>query len=499
MSVAAARPTPATGSRRAINAGPWRLEARRDLRAGLAGCHPRHNMSFTLDDLAASTGGRLVHADAGLVLDRLVTDSREAGKGALFVALAGEEMDGHRFIDVALRNGASALLVRDAPAGVSVPTVVVADTTEALVGFTRGRLSAHHVQVVGVTGSAGKTTTKEMMASVLARAHGVLRGDNRNTYTGLAMNLAQLQPDHDVFVGEYGMDALGQIAFLARMAPPDVAVVLNVGLAHVGLLGSIEAVAQAKRELVEAVGPTGVAVLNADDPRVAAMASACRGRVVYFGVDTPAASIDYSGAGIELRGLAGSSFTLRTPDGSARVDLAIPGRHAVSNAVASAAVAHLLGVTLEDTAAALGEFRPVGGRLNLRPGRSGAIVIDDAYNASPGSMEASLQVLASEPGRTRIAVLGDMLELGDESAEAHRRVGRVAGRSADLLVALGDCAPLVIEGAREVGMAPEQIVYAEDVDVAVARIEPRLGGAVVLVKASRGMALDRVVDRLVLE
>ena len=497
MSLLLGPPAQAPGRWRPINVAPWRLAPPRDLRTGGAGCHPRHNMSFTLAELAESTGGRLVDAPGEVILDRLVTDSRQAGPGALFVALTGEAMDGHQFIDVAVRNGASALLCRQAPEGLSVPRVIVDDTTEALVGFSRGRLAAHHVQVVGVTGSAGKTTTKEMLASVLARAHSVLRGDNRNTYTGLAMNLAQLGAGHDVFVGEYGMDARGQIAFLARMAPPDVAVVLNVGLAHVGLLGSIEAVAEAKRELVEALTPKGVAVLNADDPRVAAMASATRGRVVYFGVDTPADSIDYSGSGVELNGLAGSSFTLRTPDGSARVQLAIPGRHAVSNAVASAAVAHLLGVTLEDTVAALAEFRPVGGRLNLRPGREGAIVVDDAYNASPGSMEASLQVLASEPGRTRIAVLGDMLELGDAAVEAHRQVGLTAGRSADLLVVLGEFAPTVIAAAREAGMSPEQTLHAEDVDAAVARVEERLPGAVVLVKASRGLALDRVVERLV--
>ena len=454
-------------------------------------------MTFTLRDLASDTGGRLVDATSEVVLDRLVTDSREAGPGALFVALAGDAMDGHDFIDIAVRNGASALLCRNAPAGVTLPRVLVDNTTEALVGFARGRLAAHHVQVVGVTGSAGKTTTKEMLASLLERAHKVLRGDNRNTYTGLAMNLAQLGPAHDVFVGEYGMDALGQIAFLGRMAPPDVAVVLNVGLAHVGLLGSIDAIAAAKRELVEAVSPAGVAVLNADDHRVASMASACRGRVVYFGVETPSGSIDYSAAGVELLGLAGSTFTLHTPDGAAPVRLAIPGRHAVGNAVAAAAAAHLLGVSLDDIVAALGEVRPVGGRLNLRPGREGSIVIDDAYNASPGSMEASLQVLASEPGRTRIAVLGDMLELGEESAAAHRAVGRAAARSADLLVALGSHGALVIEAAREAGMAAGQAILAEDVDAAVARVDASLGGAVVLVKASRGMALDRVVDRLV--
>jgi UDP-N-acetylmuramoyl-tripeptide--D-alanyl-D-alanine ligase len=468
-----------------------------DLHNGLTGCQPRRHMGFTLGELAASTHGELLDGDPGLRLDRLVTDSRDAGPGALFVALTGEAMDGHEFIEVAVRQGASALLCRAVPPGVSTARVLVPDTTEALVGFGRGRLAETRVRVVAVTGSAGKTTTKEMVASVLSRAHSVLRGDNRNTYTGLAMNLAELDPGRDVFVGEYGMDGLGQIAFLARIAPPDVALVLNVGLAHVGLLGSIEAVARAKRELVEAVPSDGVALLNADDPRVTAMAGVCRGNVVYFGVDSKAATVDYRADDVELRGLAGSTFTLRTPEGDAAIVLAVPGRHAVSNAVAAAGAGHLLGVSLEDTAAALRDFRPVSGRLNLRSGRRGATIIDDAYNASPGSMEASLQVLASEPGRTRIAVLGDMLELGDETAEAHLQLGRAAGSSADLLVVLGDCAETVLEGARGAGMAAEDMIHAADVDAAVESVEARLEGAVVLVKASRGMALDRVVERLV--
>ncbi|MFN2463627.1 MAG: UDP-N-acetylmuramoyl-tripeptide--D-alanyl-D-alanine ligase [Candidatus Dormibacteria bacterium] len=470
-----------------------------DLRYPALGCHPRQDMPFSVAHLASSTGGRVTGAASHPVLDRLVTDSREAGPGAVFVALVGEQMDGHDFIDVALERGASALLCRDAPPDPAVPCVVVPDTTEALVGFARAQLTANRVQVVAVTGSAGKTTTKEMVASVLAMRYSVLRGDNRNTYTGLAMNLAQLEPTHDVFVGEYGMDGLGQIAFLARMAPPDIALVLNVGLAHVGLLGSIEAIARAKRELVEAVGVDGIALLNADDQRVTAMASACRGRVLFFGTEDARASNDFSASRIELRGLGGSSFSLRTPAGEATVRLAVPGHHAVSNAVAAAGVAHLVGVGLDATVEALESFRPVSGRLNLRPGRRGAVIVDDAYNASPGSMDASLQVLASEPGRTRIAVLGDMLELGDEAPEAHRAVGRAAGSSADLLVALGDHAGLVVAAAREAGMPTEAAHTAADVDAAIELIAPHLEGAVVLVKASRGMALDRVVERLVSE
>ena len=472
------------------------------LRRGVAGCHPTEHMTFTLGEVARATGGELLDCPPGdVVLDRLVTDSRQAGQGALFVALAGEATDGHRFLPEVVAAGTSALLCRDAPAGTTTPRVLVPDTREALVGFSRARLAAVGATVVGVTGSAGKTTTKEMIAAVLARGLPVHKTEgNLNTYTGFPMSLAHIEARHRAFVAEYGMSALGEIAFLARMAPPDIAVVLNVGMAHVGMLGSIEKVAEAKRELVEALDEHGTAVLNRDDPRVVAMAAACRGRVIYYGVGPDGATgprAQYRATDVRLGGLGGTAFTLVTPSGSVEVQVGVPGEHTVSNAVAAAAVGDLMGVAPAEVAAALAEFRPIGGRMNLRPGREGATVIDDAYNASPGSMEASLQVLGSEPGRARIAVLGDMLELGDESVAAHREVGRVAAACADLLVALGDYAADVVQGARDAGMPADRALVAPDVEAAVAAVEPRLPGAVVLVKASRGMALDRVVDRLV--
>jgi UDP-N-acetylmuramoyl-tripeptide--D-alanyl-D-alanine ligase len=473
-----------------------------DVRIGIADWHPSQEMSFTLAELARATGGRLVDApNPEVLLDRLVTDSRQAGPGAVFVALVGEAMDGHEFIPVAAEAGASALLCRDAPAGITTPRVIVPDTREALVAFSRARLSANGVKVVGVTGSAGKTTTKEMIAAVLEQGLQVLKTEgNLNTYTGLPMALAGLQPSHQVFVAEYGMSALGEIAFLARMAPPDIAVVLNVGMAHVGMLGSIEQVAVAKRELVEALGPDGTALLNADDSRVTAMAGAVRGSVRYFGVadgTTAPAGVEFYASDVRIGGLGGTTLTLHVPGASIEVSLRVPGAHTVSNAVAAAAVGHLLGVPLDRIAGALAAFQPVGGRMNLRPGRQGSMVIDDAYNASPGSVEASLQVLGSEPGRYRIAVLGDMLELGKEAPAAHRRVGAAAAASADLLVAIGEFAGDVVAGAREAGMAADSAVTVAGIDEAVRLVEARLAGALVLVKASRGMELDRVVDRLV--
>jgi UDP-N-acetylmuramoyl-tripeptide--D-alanyl-D-alanine ligase len=455
-------------------------------------------MSFRLFELAEATGGRLIGADADIALERLVIDSRQATPGSLFVALVGETTDGHRFLAQAVEAGTSAVLCQSAPPELAVPRVEVEDTREALVSFTRHQLQRQDCTVVAVTGSVGKTSTKEMVAAVLGRRFEVLKTEgNLNTYTGLPMTVAGLEPRHQVFVAEYAMSALGEIAFLARMAPPDVAIVLNVGLSHVGLLGDIDAIARAKRELVEALGSDGTAILNADDPRVMEMALASAGRVVTFGHERTQKPADVRAEKIELRGLEGSTFTLALPSQErVQVELQVPGLHAISNALAAAAAGHVLGVATADIVAALGAAGAVGGRGMLRHGRLGSTIIDDAYNASPSSMAAALQVLLAETNRPRIAVLGEMLELGDQAVEAHRKVGRQAAR-ADLLVAIGEHADDLVEGATEAGLRVDRALVADGPEAAVAAMEPHLKGAVVLVKASRGVALEQVVDRLV--
>ncbi|HEV3232048.1 MAG TPA: UDP-N-acetylmuramoyl-tripeptide--D-alanyl-D-alanine ligase [Candidatus Dormibacteraeota bacterium] len=484
-------------------------------------------MSFTLAELVEATGGRLVGGPpGGLTLERLVTDSRQAAAGALFVALAGEATDGHRFVPEAIAAGASALLLAREQAGVEVPQVVVSDTRVALARFTRARLAAHRVRVVGVTGSVGKTSTKEMLAAVLGPRFVVLKTEgNLNTYTGFPITVAGLAPEHQVFVAEYAMSARGEIAFLCEMAPPEVGVVLNVGWSHAGMLGGIDAVAEAKRELVEALPAAGLAVLNADDPRVVAMASASAAPVVFYGLGEggapawgqepawdrppgPAGPARGSGPDatgrppavtaedVRLGGLAGTEMTLVTPSGRARLRLHVPGRHAVSNALAAAAVGDHFGISPEDTAGALEGFRPLPGRLVARAGREGSVILDDSYNASPASMEAALAVLLADPHRPRIAVLGDMLELGDATVEAHRSLGRAAA-GVDLLIAVGEHAGAIREGAVGEGMEPDRVFAVASREAAAEIVGPQLEGSIVLVKASRGVALEEVVSRLV--
>ncbi|MDP9326569.1 MAG: UDP-N-acetylmuramoyl-tripeptide--D-alanyl-D-alanine ligase [Candidatus Dormibacteraeota bacterium] len=459
-------------------------------------------MSFRLSDLVEATGGRLVGGDAAITLERLVTDSRQAGPGALFVALAGETTDGHAFIPTAAEAGATALLAESLPEGTEVPAVLVPDTKEALVDFTQHQLARQPIKVVGVTGSAGKTSTKEMIAAVLSRRYEVLKTEgNLNTYTGLPISVALLEPRHQVFVAEYAMSAPGEIALLSRMAPPDIAVVLNVGLAHAGMpgLGSVEAVAAAKRELVEALTADGTAVLNGDDPRVRAMASAAGGESLFFSAyaadDDGGHTPQVRAEGIRLRGLHGSDFELVLPSGRVPVRLQVPGEHAVSNALAAATTGYALEVPVADIAAALGAFAPVTGRMVLRRGRKGSTLIDDTYNASPAAVEAALAVLLAERDRPRLAVLGDMLELGDAAVEAHRRIGAAAA-GADLLVAVGAMSGEIRAGALEAGMPADSVAEAAVDDVA-ALVEPRLQDALVLVKGSRAVALETVVAALV--
>ena len=363
--------------------------------------------------------------------------------------------------------------------------VVVANTRQALGRFTRARLLSQRVKVVGVTGSAGKTTTKEMLAAVLQRRAKVLKTEgNLNTYTGLPMTLAHLEPGDEVFVAEYAMSAVGEIAELARMAPPDIAVVLNVGLAHVGLLGSIEAIAAAKTELVKSLTDGGTAVLNADDERVAAMARATRARVLTFGIEKAA---DVRAEGLVAHGVAGSDFELHLPGSPlASVRLSVPGSRAVSNALAAAAAGYVLGVPANDIVEALAGMSSLPGRMALRQGRSGSLIIDDTYNSSPAAARAALDVLLSEPGRRHLAVLGDMLELGDAGArELHREVGRGAA-GVDLLVAVGEHAPDMAAGALEAGLAWDRMARPPNARGGRdGRWSPTLEGAVVLVKASR--------------
>ena len=462
-------------------------------------------LGLTADDLVAATGGRLLRRGARASRHAAV-DSRLVRPGMLFAALPGERTDGHRFLADAARAGAAALLVGRGPAAGETPLDDLGDTTVVLVADPLRALQAVAAAwrarfaplVVGVTGSIAKTSTKEAVAAVLGRAFTTLRSEgNRNNEVGLPLTVLDLGPEHGAAVLEMGMYAGGEIRDLAAIARPSIGVVTAVQPVHLSRLGSIGAIEDAKAELVEALPPAaggGVAVLNADDERVRRMAGRTRARVVSYGF---AADADVRAAAVASSGFDGMRFTLVTPAGTRDVAIAALGRLAVHNALAGAAVGLAAGMALDAIVPGLATGGPAPHRSVVHR-VAGRTIVDDAYNASPGSVNAALELLAGLPGR-RVAVLGEMRELGAAHEAGHREAGESAGRVLDELIVVdgapGGAARGIVEGALAAGLAPARIAVAADVAEAVgatlARLRP---GDVVLVKASRGVELERVVD-----
>lgn len=456
---------------------------------------------LTVDDLARATGGELVQRGEAGPIDGVSTDSRSLQPGDLFVPIIGTRFDGHRFIGDAATKGAPAVLIARSHLGqVPIPkdvAVVAVDNTvaalQALAAWDRAHFAG---PVVAVTGSNGKTTTKDLIAAVLAHRHSVLAtAGNLNTEIGMALTLLRRTPEHEAIVVEMGMRGAGQIAALAEIARPSIGVVTNVGPVHVELLGSVEAVADAKAELVEALPADGVAVLNADDPRVRAMAKRTEAKVVTYGL-TPEALV--SASEVHSAGLAGVSFRLHHAGETVTVQLPLAGQHNVSNALAAAAVGIECGLTLQDVGEGLAGVQPSGLRMQVEHLDRGVTLINDAYNAAPASMEAALKTLAEVKAPRRIAVLGDMLELGAYCQEAHVEVGHVcASLDIDRLITVGPRARRIAEGAIAAGMEAEAVTSVEDAEEAAALLIGELQtGDTVLLKASRGLELERIAQAL---
>lgn len=458
--------------------------------------------SIRLDDLLTATGGRLLGSTSVTSFASAAVDSRQVVPGCCFVALRGERDDGHRFAAEAVRAGASVLLVArpvTLPDDMQPAVVQVADPLTALQELAAWWRTRSSARVVGITGSTGKTIAKEIVADVLARTLLVLRNEgNLNSETGLPMTLLNLKPAHEVAVLEMSMYAEGEIARLAEIAQPEVGVVLGVHPTHLERAGSLEAIARAKSELPAALPADGLAVLNADDPRVAAMRGVTAATVRTFGIG-PAA--DVRATEVESHGVSGTSFMFHAPWGTRRLSSATPGRHLVPHALAAAIVAEHLGVPLDEVEAGLAHGSRAPHRMALVAATGGATVIDDTYNASPVSMAAALDFLAESPvapGRARYAVLGDMLELGPDEERLHREIGSRVATVADALVAVGERGRWIADAARAAGL--DRVTTARDAEEAVAVVERELAprvGDLLLVKGSRGVELDRLVAALV--
>jgi len=454
---------------------------------------------FSTDDAVLWTGGELARGDAATRFTGVTIDSRRVSAGDLFVAIAGERFDGHDFLEDVVRAGAAGVAIRagrKAPEGARC-AIAVDDTTRALGAIAAGHRRRFAGPLVAITGSNGKTTTKEMCAAILGVGGACLKNEgNLNNEFGLPLTLLRRDAEHRSVVVELGMNHRGEIARLVAIAQPRVGVITNVGTAHIEHLGSREEIALEKGDLVAALGADATAVLNADDPLAAAQAVRTPARVVRFGRGD-LAEVRADGVSATSDGRYG--FALLAPEGRVEVSVAGLGETTVPNALAAAAGALAAGASLADVAAGLRAYRPVSGRLSPIALARGGLLIDDTYNANPQSMEVALRTLArGEVTGRRIAVLGDMGELGEYGAEAHRDAGELAAQlGIDRVFAVGQHSAEVVRSARAAGMDASALHAGRDWEETAERVLEGLGeGDRVLVKGSRAMRMERIVAHL---
>ncbi len=453
-------------------------------------------------DIVRWSGGTLVAGDAQRECRGVSIDSRRVEPGSLFIAIRGPNHDAHAFLSDAANASAACLLVEtDAAISDAVRTrcaiVAVRDTTRALGLLAAGHRATFTGPVVAITGSNGKTTTKEMCAAILSvRAPCLKTEGNLNNHYGLPLTLLRRDESQRAAVVEIGMNHAGETAPLAAIARPTVGVITNVGTAHIENLGSQDAIAREKGALFEALGEDAVAVANFDDPRVVAQLARTKARVLTFGRE---AGADVRAEHVVALGERGCTFEVIAPAGRAAVRVAGIGQILVLNALAAASAALAAGATLDDVGAGLEDYRPLGGRLEPVALPRNVILLNDTYNANPQSMEVALRSLAELKGSSRgLAVLGDMGELGDTARDAHREAGRRAAElGIEFVFALGQHAGDVVAGAIAGGLPSERAIAGIDHDDLAGRVRAVLRGSDwVLVKGSRSMKMERVVQAL---
>ena len=458
-------------------------------------------MKWRVKDILEAIEGQLAFGDIHQEFDGIGIDSRTIRPGELFVAICGTSHDAHTFLSQVVAKGVRGVVIQKGKEVGHINQVlaqqgggcfVVEDTTLAL-----GRLAAYQRQkmripVVAITGSNGKTTTRQMTAMVMAQRFNTLVTDgNFNNEIGLPLTLFRLSVDHQAAVLELGMNHFGEMERLGAICRPTIAVITNAGPAHLEFLGNVQGVARAKGELLDYIHPNGHAVLNADDEHVAALAKATSCAVCMFGT-TRRAEIRAEA----IKESAGQvTFDLILPHTRIPIELATPGRFMVSNALAAAAVGHLSGIDAQRIKAGLETFAPIKGRLNIKITDNGIYIIDDTYNANPASMAAAIGVLVASKSSSRgFIVLGDMLELGEQAEALHRQVGRQAGEAGiEKLYAVGQHAEAVLSGARQAGMADFRLMTANKEDVVADLLQNIKPADWVLVKGSRGMTMETIV------
>lgn len=457
--------------------------------------------NFSLQDILDATGGRLIKGNPDTIFEGISIDSRTIKRGELFIALRGVRFDGHQFVSEAMERGAEGAIVEGEPQGrktpfnhMEKPIIAVQDTLRALGDIAHCWREKHSIPLVAVVGSNGKTTTKEIIATLLEGSFRVLKTlGNRNNLVGLPLTLLDLSPEHTLAVVEMGMNVRGEIERMTEIANPDVGLITNISEAHLEGLGTFEELVKAKGKLWNTMRPNGVIVVNQDDANVLKCANGYPGKRVTFGVEVPS---DVMAEGIRIEGGRGVRFTLTVRGEGAEVNVPMMGISSVYNALAATAVASIYGVQLREIKERLEGFKPFSMRMEIIPLDNGATIINDAYNANPRSMELALKALSQVKEAERgIAVLGDMLELGQISEEAHARVGeKVASFGVDLLFTLGERAQAIARRARQAGLNEGRVVVSMDHHDLLHKLKKTIQrGDWILVKGSRSMSMEKIV------
>ena len=448
-------------------------------------------------DIAAAVQGNIISGPKDAIIDRVSLDTRTLEPGSLFIPLRGERFDGHDFLHQAAKKGARAALV-DREGEYHFPSVTVIkvkDTLEAFHSLALWYRNRFDADFVAVTGSTGKTTTKNIIAEVLRSKYNVLKTEgNFNNQVGLPATIMRLDESHRAAVVEMGMSGYGEIRALMRIVRPKVSVVTNIGMSHIERLGSREGILRAKMEIFEGMDQNPAAVVNADDPLLCQGVKGLKAAAVYYGVDAG----DYRASDIRSRGEEGTSYTLLAEGKSFEVSLPLPGRHNVYNSLAAIAVGRIFDIGFPDIIKAMEGLKGEKMRLSIQSSPEGVKVINDAYNASPDSMKSALEVLRDAKGDRKIAVLSDMLEMGDFAEEGHALVGTYAVDSGvDILITVGDFSRYIARRAKERGMDLSCVYHFESKREAAQLLDGLLKkGDVVLLKGSRGMRMEELASRI---
>jgi UDP-N-acetylmuramoyl-tripeptide--D-alanyl-D-alanine ligase len=450
-----------------------------------------------LDEIAARTGGRILQGDPAARFGSFNIDSRLTRPGELFFAIVARR-NGHDFVLDAFAKGARGAVIAQeiAAVGSGLALLLVPDTVAALQELAASVLAEYRPRVIGITGSIGKTTTKEFAAALLSPSLRVLKSEgNFNNQLGLALSVLRLEPHHQAAVLEMGTSGPGEIRTLTRIAPPDVAVITNINPVHLEFFHSLEAVASAKKEILEGARENATAVLNGDDARVQEIGRGWKGRRLTFGF-SPAN--DIRAAAVQSAGTEGLSFKLQVEGNSRRILFPFFYEEYLSNLLAAVGVGQAMSVPFEAMVGQIPLLTPLPGRGRLIRMSRGILLIDDSYNSNPKALEAALRGLAGLPAKRKVAVLGDMLELGPAAGDFHRAAGREVARNGwDLLLAVGPLARGIAEGAKAAGLSSERVFTFATSEEAAARISSFLkDGDLVLVKGSRGVRTERVVEKL---